>query len=146
LRADKLRYSLKWILAGMVYVANAAAAYSRHEPFFLIALWLLTLAAVVHAIRAAVIAHGRQRVLAASFAIAAVVYLACLAFVDENRMPMTRLLTAAADFQQSPYPKDAWPLTLSMRELSIANAVATLSFGLMGSLAGSLAFRAAGRE
>jgi hypothetical protein len=142
-----VRFSLKWILAGMVYVAMAAAAYSRHETFFLIVLWLLTLAVVVHAIRAAVIARGRQRMLAASFAIAATVYLGCLAFVDENEMPMTRLLTAAAGFRQSPPPNDAWPLALYMRDLlSIANAVGTLAFGLMGSLVGLMAYRAAGRE
>jgi hypothetical protein len=34
----------------------------------------------------------------ASLASAAVVDLGCLAFVDENQMPMTRLLNAAADF------------------------------------------------
>ena len=138
-----MRFSLKWLLAGTVYVAVAAAAYSRQKPLFYIALWLLTLAAVFYAICLAATARGRQRTLAASFAIAAVAYLGCLAFVDENQMPMTRLLVAAADFRQPPRPHDAWPLALSIRDLlSIANAVATLAFGLMGSLVGLMAFRA----
>ena len=40
-----MRFSLKWILAGMVYVAIAAAAFGRGQWYYADAVWaLLTLA------------------------------------------------------------------------------------------------------
>jgi hypothetical protein len=69
-----VRFSLKWILAAMVYVAIAAAALGTGKWHFADVLWILTLLAVGYAILVAAFATGRRRVLSAGFAVLSVCF------------------------------------------------------------------------
>jgi hypothetical protein len=132
-----VRFSLKWILAGMVYVAIAAAAFARGEWYFADMLWTLTMLAAVYSILIATFASGRRRIIAAGFLVAAAVFLGCMAFVDVNQLPTARLLMAvggasedglnpngsrayyAGGFRTSrgiivPGPINAWPLKVNL--------------------------------
>lgn len=89
-----MRFSMKWILAAMAYVAVAAAAFSRQTWVFADVLWAVSLLAVVFAVLLAVFARGRRQVAAAGFVVASGCFLACVAF-DQNAVPTNRLLAAA---------------------------------------------------
>jgi hypothetical protein len=130
-----MRFSLKWMLAGMVYVAISAAAFGTGKWYFVDAVKSFSLLIIVYCIGLAVAARGRVQVSAICFLAATFGFLASLRF--SGRAPLLMLLLATGA-QPGADMFDA--------QLRTANAVATLAFGLMGSLVGLLAFRAAGRD
>ncbi len=89
-----MRFSIRWILGGMAYVAVAAAAFSRQTWVFADALWAASMLAVVFAALLAVFARGRRQMAAAGFVVASACYLLCLQFGDDA-VPTARLLAAA---------------------------------------------------
>jgi hypothetical protein len=193
-----MRFSLKWILAGMAYVAIAAAAFGRGNWYYADLLWAVTLLAVVYGILVTAFARGRRQVAAAGFVVASVCFVLCVAF-GSDAVPIERLLIAsgvgksgvpvatqtvvqtvnvAVPVPSSPYPP-SWPSPSAVPSqpaarysytpapmaapamptptapvapvdfasyVRAANAVATLAFGLMGSLVGLMAFRASGHQ
>jgi hypothetical protein len=88
-----MRFSLKWILAGTLYVAVAAAAFGRGAWYYADALWSMTLLAVVYAILVSAFTIGRQRIVAAGFVVASVCFVFCVAF-GSDAVPTARLLAA----------------------------------------------------
>jgi hypothetical protein len=96
-----MRFSLKWILAGMAYVAIAAAAFARDEWWYTDILSALTLLAVVYAILVTAFASGRRRIAAAGFVVASISFIFCAAYGGDG-VPTTRLLGAAGI---SPFPQ-----------------------------------------
>jgi hypothetical protein len=159
-----MRFSLKWILAGMVYVAVAAAAFSFAAKTWVYCdvLWGLTLLTMVYCGVLAVCATGVSRAWGAGFVFASVSYLGILAF-SEGKTTTGMILDAAeikAGVTASPPMRyyggatmrpivvgtPSYTPTQVSRMVRAANAVAALVFGLMGSLVGLLAFRTAGRE
>ncbi len=154
-----MRFSLKWLLAGMVYVAIAAAAFSFAEKTWIYCdvLWGLTLLILVYSGVVVLCASGRRRATAAGFLFACILYLGILAVTEGkttggmilNAVGVRAELNAAPVLMGSYYyrPIPAPPVRgMSQgnfnRLVRAANAVATLAFGLMGSLAGLMAFRA----
>jgi hypothetical protein len=128
----RMRFSLKWILAAMVYVAIAAAALRPSGKGYVMALWAFSISVIVCAFVLAIFGEGQRRIAAFSFAFATVAFFAGHAF--SNFRPVdwlyTRLgLSVSYD-------------TAGELRVSAANAVATLAFGLMGSLLGLAVFRA----
>lgn len=96
-----MRFSIRWILGGMAYVAVAAAAFSRQTWVFADALWAMSLLAVVFAALLAVFARGRRQIAAAGFVVASACYLLCLK--DGNQaVPTDRLLAAVGITAQAP--------------------------------------------
>ena len=187
-----MRFSLKWIMAGMAYVAIAAAALGTGKWYFADVLWPLTLVAVIYAILLAVFASGQRRLAAAGFVVGCGCFLICVTF-GNDAVPTERLLVAAGLDQSgqnnwvsyppvvaypapAPQPAVATPLPSTPSSVGpvyypppytvvpsttvgyalpvqlipglpvrirAANAIATLAFGLIGSLVGVIAFRAA---
>ena len=90
-----MRFSLKWILAGMAYAAVAAAAFSQQTWVYADVLWAASLLAIVFAAILASFARGRRQVAAAGFVFASACFLLCLIFGDAGSVPTTRLLWAA---------------------------------------------------
>jgi hypothetical protein len=200
-----MRFSLKWILGGTVYVAIAAAAFGTGKWYFADALWTIGWLAVVYAIAVAMFAAGKRRAMAATFVVGCACFLLSLMLGGEA-VPTERLLVASGVGQSgpgnwmanppaitgqmysyvtvqpsvtSPQPTPAgsstWnlvapaysagtistPSTLPVAPvatpapigpvdfsvyLRAAIAVATLAFGLMGSLVGLMAYRGAAVE
>jgi hypothetical protein len=90
-----MRFSLKWILAGMAYAAVAAAAFSQETWVYADVLWAASLLAIVFAAILACFARGRRQIAAAGFEFASACFLLCLIFGDAGSVPTTRLLLAA---------------------------------------------------
>ncbi len=89
-----MRFSMKWALAAMAYVAVAAAAFSRQTWVFADLLWAASLLAVVFAALVAGFARGPRQIAAAGFVVASGCYLLCLQF-GAAVVPAGRLLAAA---------------------------------------------------
>jgi hypothetical protein len=99
-----MRFSLKWILAGMVYVAIAAAAFSQRTWAYGDILWAVTFLAIVYGGTLAIFARGRRQVAAGAFLIASLGFVLCVAFGGET-VPTTRLLAVTgigASIQSTP--------------------------------------------
>jgi hypothetical protein len=75
-----MRFSLKWILIAVVYVAVAAAAFSQDSWVYADLLWAASLLAVVYAALLALMGRDESRVAAAGFLLASLAYVACVAF------------------------------------------------------------------
>jgi hypothetical protein len=176
-----VRFSLKWILAGTLYVAIAAAAFGTAKWYFADVLWALTVLTFVYAIGIVSFAKGKQRAMAWTLVVGCVCYLACLVFA-KGPSPTTRLMNAAGfDSKHGPttvikepippgtsspaFPAFATNVAVTSDStgqqylsynvqkqidfndyVRAANAVATLAFGLMGSLVGLMAFQASAVE
>jgi hypothetical protein len=100
-----MRFSLKWVLAGVTYVAVAAAAFSQTTWVYADLLWAASLLAVVYAVLVACFARGRRQAAAAGFVAASVCFLVCSHFANDS-VPTRRLLAAAGVGQNlapSPY-------------------------------------------
>jgi hypothetical protein len=89
-----MRFSLKWILAGVAYVAIAAAAFSQTTWVYADILWAASLLAVVYAALISVFLRGRRQLAAAGFVVASFCFLLCLTLGGDS-VPTRRLLVAA---------------------------------------------------
>ena len=104
-----MRFSMKWALAAMAYVAVAAAAFSRQTWVFADLLWAASLLAVVFAALVARFARGRRQMAGAGFVVASGCFLLCMA-LDQNAVPTNRLLAAAGIYAKAPVGAWATPL------------------------------------
>jgi hypothetical protein len=103
-----MRFSLKWILAAVVYVAVAAAAFSQASWVYADILWAVSLLAIVWATLMMFLTRGRARAAAAGFLLASGAFLLCVAaglLLGGNVVPTSRILVAAGyqQFQPSPF-------------------------------------------
>lgn len=89
-----MRFSLKWILFGMAYVAVAAAALTQDHWAYADLLWLATFLAICWAIVTAIFSNGSRRAAAIGFALFAIGFAIC-AQVAEQSIPTRRILLAA---------------------------------------------------
>jgi hypothetical protein len=174
-----VRFSLKWILAGTVYVAIAAAAFGCGEWWHADILSVLALLAAAYAATLAVLARERPRWAGTGITVASICFVLWAAFGADGA-PTTRVLAAAglnpmpiqskvirgATFQGTTTDANGRTMlkyvtpdsvtaairmppssglspesTCFVTSTRAANAVATLAFGLMGSLVGLMAFR-----
>ena len=103
-----MRFSLKWILVAVAYVAIAAAAFSQQSWVYADILWAVSFLAVMFAAMMAFLAHGKARIAAAGFLLASACYLACLAFgqISGSEVVPTRrwLIAAGYDPTITVYP------------------------------------------
>lgn len=95
------RFSLKWLLAGTVYAAIAAAAFAQAHWSYADILWIATFFAVTYALSAAIFARGPRRGAATGFAIANLLMLVCLQYSPES-LPTSRLIAAAMPVIETP--------------------------------------------
>lgn len=105
-----MRFSLKWGLLGMAYVAVAAAALSQDHWAYADVLWLATFLAICTSILTAIFGSGSRRAAAIGFALFAVAFATC-AQVAEQSIPTRRILLAAGVPE---YPVFQNPMTYSL--------------------------------
>ena len=141
-----MQFSLKRILALMMYVAIVAAAFTRPAWLYADVLWALSLLTNVYAATLAVFAPGRQKAAAIGFVLASVGF-AVFALANMNFaaqlghggfFPIEDFFFVIGIDANSPDPH-------TILRLRMATAVATMVSGLIGSLLGLMAFRAARR-
>src|SRR5688572_14466660 len=148
-----MRYSLKWLLLAMAYVAIVAAAIGSRTDVLADAVWALSLMAICYAVVLACVSKNQRRAMAIGFALLASVNVMCT-FSVPTRLPIMRLLNVVgygADdgslygVREQPDPhvpgrvirvrhlhNKAWFVT--------ANAVGTMLAGLVGCGIGALAY------
>jgi hypothetical protein len=85
-----MRYSIKWLLAGMVYVAIAAAAFAQPHWAYVGVLWTAAFCALAYAMIVGLFARGPERVLAVGFVITSLMWLACVQFAPTT-FPISQL-------------------------------------------------------
>lgn len=88
------RFSLKWILAAMVYAAIAAAAFSQETWVYADILCAVSLLALGYAVMLIIYARGERQAAAAGFAVFMVLLAACLLMAPQS-VPSYRILAAA---------------------------------------------------
>ena len=139
-----MRYSLKWILGVMAYVALAAAAFGQPGRLGPDIMWCITILATAFAAAIVVCGRGPRRAAAIGFVVASISFAALVLFSVD--LP-------GHDGHSGFYPVDNLFLTLKINwvaydpntilRLRTANAVAPLVFGIVGALVGLVAFWAA---
>jgi hypothetical protein len=140
-----MRFSLKWILAVTAYGAIATAAFSRPAWYYSDGLWSFSILCNVFAATLAVFARGRKKAAAIGFVLAgvgfAVFVLACISIGGYiGRVGFYPIDNIFFEFGvDSNSPNDP----VKILRLRAGAALFTLLFGLIGSLVGLLAFRAA---
>jgi hypothetical protein len=104
------RFSLKWILAAMVYAAIAAAAFSQETWVYADILCAVSLLALGYAVMLIIYARGERQAAAAGFAVFMVMLAACLLMAPQS-VPSYRILSAAGVGQtpNTPVPLAAPP-------------------------------------
>jgi hypothetical protein len=115
-----MRFSMKWVLLGMAYVAVAAAAFSQGHWVYADLLWLAAFLGVCYALITAAAALGARRAVATGFAIFAIAFALCAQFADDA-IPTRRLLAACGVSDWTSYPplttltqpNSAWALVAS---------------------------------
>ena len=150
-----MRYSMKWILAAMVYVAVAAAAFSHPGWFYADLLWAATFLAFSYAIIVAWLVPGEARARAGGFVIVAACFVACL-HLSPIDVPARRILAAihsmfpADSASREPTTVSEWMASPSRvsrsTQIRSADTVATMLSGLVGCLLGSLAYSRVRRD
>ena len=98
-----IRFSMKWLLAGMVYVALAAAALTRPHWGWADVLWALSFIAVCYAATLAFNFTGERRSRAVGFLIGSLLYAGAL-HLSEDVGPLARLVIASAPATNAALP------------------------------------------
>ena len=143
-----MRYSMRWILAAMVYVAIAAAAFSQESWVYADLLWLVTFVAIIYAGLLICTARESRRVCAIGFIFGAAAFLTCLQFAPGS-LPTVRLERYIREPARLITPQELHSTAMLQRDTArprAINAVATMLSGLVGCLLGSLAYHRARRD
>jgi hypothetical protein len=79
-----MRFSIRWMLLGMAYVALVATAVSTHIAFLEDSVWIVTWLVLAYAAVVAVIDIGKRRAMAVGFVTLAAIHVACLNLAPRN--------------------------------------------------------------
>ncbi len=120
-----MRFSLKWVLLGMAYVAVAAAAFGQGHWVYADLLWLATFCAICLATLTVIFGKGARRAGAAGFALFALALAACAQFAPDS-IPTKRILLTAG---QSPY--QYYPLSNPYMQPPLASTARTAAPAVM---------------
>jgi hypothetical protein len=142
-----MRFSLKWLLAVMAYVALAAVSV-RNGQYYAHALSAINFLAIVSALIWSVLSHGKPRAVAIGFAIASVSYLACQEFTQES-VPSFRIAQDLYPPQLSQERVDPTTGVLIStpgdrafaRARAAFDSLGTMLTGLVGAMLGAVATR-----
>jgi hypothetical protein len=120
------RFSLKWILAAMVYAAIAAAAFSQQSWVYSDLLCAASLLALGYAVVLIIYSRGARQAAAVGFAVFMILLAVCIQAVPES-VPTLRILTAAGINGQELAPlTPAAPMPATgMATFSSAGTIAT---------------------
>ena len=158
-----IRFSMKWLLAGMVYVALAAAAFSQTHWAWADGLWVASFIALCYAAALAFNACGNRQARAVGFLVGGVSLLIAIQCSPDS-VPLGRIvdafwpdwtITYAAPTpltSSNPFPtysvnsRMAYP-TPEMGDFIVkrraANAVGIMVAGLIGAILSAVAYRQA---
>jgi hypothetical protein len=103
------RFSLKWILAAMVYAAIAAAAFSQQAWVYADLLCGAALLALGYAVLLVVYTRGPRQAAAAGFAVC-MILMAAVVQISPDSVPTLRILTAAGVGQSPILPTPTAPV------------------------------------
>ena len=162
-----MRFSLKWALAAMAYVALAAAALSQRPPVWAGLLWTATIFAFCYALLVC-FAWDDRRAAALGFVVVSIVFYLHQSVAPTQALPRQILVAAGLDTWQQRYTSDVYvtpsavadgdpfapanPNSVTFRNiisqrafattrLQAASAIGVMAAGLTGALLGVLAFR-----
>jgi hypothetical protein len=143
-----MRFSLKWLLFGMAYVALAAAAVATPHWALRDLLRAVTFLSVVYAMTVAIAGRGVRRYAAIGFATAATLLLAIPALSANS--PVDRIVTALFPRPRL-NPNSGVFLTRAGTEthtnrLQSTNAVSVMLGGLAGLAVGTVGYRRDDRD
>jgi hypothetical protein len=104
------RFSMKWLLAGMVYVALVAAALSQPGWAWADALWVVSFLAVCYAGLLAIYTVGARRARTVGFLTASLAMVAAMHFAPQS-VPVGRIVEALAPAPSLPtiQPRVVYP-------------------------------------
>jgi hypothetical protein len=144
-----MRFSLKWPLAGMAYVALATAAIARSNDLLASGVWWLTLSAIGYAMLCALNKES-NRGAAVGFLLFAISNFAACYIAPQRAIGSIGLQLVGFDyrkfadesgfFSKDPVQKN----TIHRAEIATvgtANALGTMAAGLAGAVVGVAAFR-----
>lgn len=103
------RFSLKWILAAMVYAAIAAAAFSQQTWVYADLLCGVTLLALGYAILLVIYTRGPRQAAAAGFAVCLILLATCM-MVAPDSVPTLRIVIATGIGQPPILPTPSSPV------------------------------------
>jgi hypothetical protein len=150
-----MRFSLKWMLAAMVYVALAASAVGLHSRALADVVWMLNIAALLFTLMVMIGGASERRSRATGFAIfmGSYIFASCLVY---NRLPATRVFQANGYEISASGSAYAWTEPLrpggevtrldATASLYVAHATSALACGFFGAYLGPLAFRRGDRS
>lgn len=147
-----MRFSLKWLLAVMAYVALVVVAVGSHSLHFAHALWLISFGAIVYAFALATAARGAARTSAIAFLAGSVIYLAVLWTVSDSLLPSHELARFLHEVSVQRRKANAAVTGVPASQANVLNAyvagwalnaMSTLLAGLLGAALGALAARRA---
>jgi hypothetical protein len=104
-----VRYSLKWLLAAMIYAALAAAAFTHTHWAYADLLWLVAVFSLVYTATLAVFSRGRQQGGAIGFVVASVLVMWALYSDDYHSLPTERLVSLLASLGDAPSDESQIP-------------------------------------
>lgn len=141
-----MRFSLKWLLAGMAFVALAAAAISQDSQGAVNFVWAITITVGFYAVMAAVYSRGATRAYWIGFAGLFAINCVFL-YATPHRMPSNIVVTIAGsnvnvDGSVSRPGSGPYPTPL----IRAPNAVGTMLAGLIGGALATLAYRRNGQR
>lgn len=146
-----MRFSLKWALAAMAYVALAATAYAKESTFGIDVLWTITILAFCYSLIALGVMQGESKARARGFAVLCGAYFACVYFAP-HKLPSAHLMRVAG-YSVTNEGRVLERATVAgigsgVRTargigpvLPVANAIGTMVAGLVGCGLGALAYR-----
>jgi hypothetical protein len=147
-----MRFSLRWLMVSMAYVAVATTAIATGSDLLADLISALSLLAVSYAIVVACIATRQRQAIAVGFLTLAIAHLVGL-YLIPDRVPAMRLLNSAGYmvsskgdiYEHDPTRPGAVRTIQGMTAVvRTANAIGTLATGLIGCLIGGLAYRQVG--
>jgi hypothetical protein len=150
-----MRFSIRWLLAVMAYVALLAAAVGSRSAVLTDAICGISLLAICYAIVVAVVDRGLRQAMAVGFAAVAAVHLVCMYTIPYG-VPASRLYQAAGYMVEGGLvyvPTSAGsggrsvsmpgfrPVTGLVPGTRESNAVVTLLAGFVGCWLGHVAYK-----
>jgi hypothetical protein len=134
----RFRFSMKWLLAAMVYVALVAAAFTRAGSWWADGLWLVSFLAIVYSCGVVIYAEGARRARAGGFLIGAIALLIAR-LLGPGSTPVGRIASVI------PTPANVTThgqrIFWQVKAHRTADAVAPVVAGLAGSLLVATAYR-----
>jgi hypothetical protein len=134
----QLRFSMKWLLAAMVYVALVAAAFTRAGSWWADGLWLVSFLAIVYSCGVVIYAEGARRARAVGFLIGAIAILMAR-LLGPGSTPVGRIASAIS--APANVTTQGQRVFWQMKAHRTADAVAPVVAGLAGSLLVATAYR-----